>query len=55
MAEFDTTLNGELDPDWREVFQRVQMCEVVEKTSTARITGRDLVDVPACSVATVYA
>ena len=54
-AEFDTTLRGELDPDSREAFQRVQTCETVEKASKARVTGRDAVRVPACSVATVYA
>ncbi|XP_028290920.1 uncharacterized protein LOC114454569 [Gouania willdenowi] len=54
-AEFDTTLKWELDPDWGEVFQRVQTCEVLEKTTTARLASRHVVRVPASSVATVYA
>lgn len=55
IVSFDLTLGEKLDSAWREAFQRVQTCEVLARTSAARIAGRDTVHVPAASVATVYA
>lgn len=52
-AEFDTTLNGHLDSDWRETFQKVQSVSLVHQSSFARVSGRDLTHVPALSVATI--
>lgn len=54
-AEFDNAVKGELDPDWREAFQRLQKSEVIPKSSTAKISGREAVHVPALSIDTVYA
>lgn len=54
-AEFDTTLNGHLDSDWREAFQKVQSVDVVHQSSVARVSGKDLAHVPALSVATIMA
>lgn len=54
-AEFDTTLNGHLDSDWREAFLKVQSVGPVLQTSFARVSGRDLSHVPALSVATIMA
>ena len=54
-TEFDTTLKGELDVDWRTVFQRVQTCDLVKQSSAVRLMGKDSIHVPAWSVTTVHA
>lgn len=51
-AEFDTTLEGKLDSDWRTAFQNLQRC-TPEKKRMARIAGTNKVYVPAGSVVTV--
>lgn len=51
-AEFDTTLRGKVDADWRIAFQNLQKCRP-EKTVMARTTGKGFVHVPAGSVITV--
>ena len=38
-AEFETTLGGELDLDWRNVIQQVQKCKV-DKKAMARLAAR---------------
>lgn len=48
-AEFDTTLGGELQSDWREVFQQVQSASRLEKRSVARVAGKETY---ACTYAT---
>lgn len=53
LSEFDTTL-GELDPVWREAFQRIQEAEPIERVSTACVSGKHKVHVPATPVATVH-
>lgn len=55
IASFDSTLGGELNAAWGEAFQRVQACEVLERSSIARLAGKNTVHVPASSVATVFA
>lgn len=52
-AEFDTTLGGRLDSDWRAVFQQAQSVELVERVSFARVVGKTPAHVPAWSAATV--
>lgn len=54
-SEFDTTLGERLGPDCREAFQKVQTCEVMEKTFIAKIWDRQAVHLLAFSVATVFA
>ncbi|KAL1007184.1 hypothetical protein UPYG_G00083180 [Umbra pygmaea] len=54
-AEFDTTLGGVLQSDWREVFQQMQRASSVKKATIARVAGRDSVHIPASSVATIMA
>jgi len=53
-AEFETTLGGELDLDWRNVIQQVQKCKV-DKKAMARLAGKEKVYIPAASVVTVRA
>ncbi|XP_047673938.1 uncharacterized protein LOC125145409 [Tachysurus fulvidraco] len=52
-AEFDTTLCGRLDSDWRAVFQQAQSVELVERVSSAQVVGKTPAHVPAWSAATV--
>ncbi|XP_056609057.1 uncharacterized protein LOC130426352 [Triplophysa dalaica] len=52
-AEFDTTLRGNLDSNWRVAFQQAQSIEFVERVSVARIVGQTPAHVPAWSAATV--
>lgn len=54
-AEFDTTLGGTLDSEWRETFQQMQKSNVTTKATIARVAGKDYVHVPAASVVTVMA
>ncbi|XP_048849544.1 uncharacterized protein LOC125719208 [Brienomyrus brachyistius] len=51
-AEFDTTLGGKLDSDWRDVFQRLQKCSV-DRKSVVRVAGKFPEHIPAASVATI--
>lgn len=51
-SEFHTTLGGPLDKEWRTVFQQMQRC-TVDKKAIARVAGRDMVHIPAASIATV--
>ncbi len=51
-AEFDTTLGGKLDSDWRYVFQKVQTCTVNRK-SVVRVAGKWMEHIPAESVVTI--
>lgn len=53
--EFDTTMGGRLDSCWREVFHRLHSAEVAHRSSFARVAGKDVVHVPASSLATVMA
>lgn len=53
-AEFDTTLGGRVDADWRTAFQNLLKCSP-EKTVMVRISGKDPVHLPAGSVITVQA
>lgn len=55
LTEFDTTLGGKLESVWREAFTRVQEVELGKTMSTARVSGKCKVHVPAASVTTVYA
>jgi len=52
-AEFDTTLGGELQSDWREVFQQMQSVSRHEKRFVARVAGKETVYIPASSVSTL--
>ncbi|KAI5626698.1 hypothetical protein C0J50_13742 [Silurus asotus] len=52
-AEFDTTLGGSLDSNWRVAFQQAQSVELVERVSFARTVGKTPTHVPAWSVTTV--
>lgn len=54
-AEFDTTLGGELQSDWREAFQQLHSAHSQEKRIAVRVAGKDVVHIPASSVATVMA
>lgn len=54
-AEFDTTLQGKLELQWREAFHRLQTAKVADRLSIARVAGKDVVHVPALSAATVMA
>ncbi|KAK3517143.1 hypothetical protein QTP86_019142, partial [Hemibagrus guttatus] len=54
LTEFDTTLGGKLDSVWREAFNHVQDIELKKMTSTAKVSGKGKIHVPASSVATVY-
>uniref|UniRef100_A0A9J8AN32 ribonuclease H n=1 Tax=Cyprinus carpio carpio TaxID=630221 RepID=A0A9J8AN32_CYPCA len=53
-AEFETTLGGKLDSDWRHVFQKVQTC-TVNKKSMVRLAGKWTEHIPAESVVTITA
>lgn len=53
-AEFDTTLGGKLDSDWRHVFQQAQTC-VVDRKSVLRVAGKWPERIPAESVVTITA
>ena len=53
-AEFETTLKGNLESDWRGAFQRVQKCAVRRQT-IARIAGKEKIHIPSASVVTVMA
>ncbi len=52
-AEFDTTLGGRLDSNWRVAFQQAQSVELVERVAFARVAGKTPAHVPAWSAATV--
>ncbi len=52
-AEFDTTLGGELQSDWREVFQQMQSASRLERRIVARVAGKETVHIPAWSVSTL--
>ncbi|XP_073669344.1 uncharacterized protein [Paramisgurnus dabryanus] len=52
-AEFDTTLGGELESDWREVFQHMQSVSQTKKQVVAHIAGKETVHIPAWSVSTL--
>ncbi|KAL1278989.1 hypothetical protein QQF64_025662 [Cirrhinus molitorella] len=39
-TEFDTTLGGKLDSNWRVAFQQAQSVKLVERVSFARVTGK---------------
>ncbi|KAJ8381162.1 hypothetical protein SKAU_G00019400 [Synaphobranchus kaupii] len=52
-AEFDTTLGGQLDSGWREAFQQMQSASVTEQATFARVSGKDVVHIPASSISTV--
>lgn len=51
-AEFDTTLGGKLDSEWRCVFQKVQAC-TVNRRSIVRVAGKWMEHIPAKSVVTI--
>lgn len=53
-AEFETSLGGKLDSDWRSAFQRVQKCDIKRRTM-ARLAGRDKAHIPSASVVTIMA
>ena len=53
-AEFETTLKGNLESDWRGAFQQVQKCAVRRQT-IARIAGKEKIHIPSASVVTVMA
>lgn len=42
-AEFDTTLGGELESDWREVFQQMQSVSRAKKQTVAHIAGKECI------------
>ncbi len=52
-AKFDTTLGGELQSDWREVFQQMQSASRLERRIVAREAGKETVHIPAWSVSTL--
>ncbi|KAL0151937.1 hypothetical protein M9458_052744 [Cirrhinus mrigala] len=52
-AEFDTTLGGRLDSNWRVAFQQAQTVEFFERSSFARVAGKTPAHVPAWLAATV--
>ncbi len=52
-AEFDTTMGGRLDYNWRVAFQQAQSVELVERVSFARVAGKTPAYVPAWSATTV--
>lgn len=52
-AEFDTTLGRELQSDWREAFQQVQSASRLEKRFVGRVAGKEMVHIPAFSIATL--
>lgn len=54
-TEFDTTLQGILDSDWRAAFHNLHTLNVTSRLSFDRVAGRETVHVPASSVATVMA
>lgn len=54
-GEFETTMKGNLDSNWRQAFQRVQTVSVANRLSCARLAGKDAVHVPASSAATIMA
>lgn len=54
-TEFDTTLQGKLDSDWRAASHNLHTLNVTSRLSFARVAGRETVQVPASSVATVMA
>lgn len=47
-GEFETTMKGNLDSNWR---QRIQTVSVASRLSCARLAGKDAVHVPASSAA----
>lgn len=51
-AEFDTTLGGKLDSDWRDVFQRLQKCGDYRK-SVVCVAGKYPEHIPAESIITI--
>ena len=51
-AEFEITLGGELDWDWKNVFQQVQKCKV-NKKAMARLADKKKVYIPVASMVTV--
>ncbi len=54
-AEFDTTLGGKLQSNWREAFQQVHHASSQEKRTAVRLAGKDIVHIPASSIVTVMA
>lgn len=54
-AEFDTTLGGKLQSNWREAFQQLHHASSQEKRTGVHLAGEDMVHIPASSVATVMA
>ncbi len=52
-AEFDTTMGGRLDYNWRVAFQQAQSVELVERVSFACVAGKTPPYVPAWSAATI--
>lgn len=52
-AEFDTTLGGELESDWREVFQQMQSVSRAKKQIVEHIAGKETVHIPAWSMSTL--
>ncbi len=54
-AEFDTTLGGKLQSNWREAFQQLHHASSQEKRTAVRLAGKDIVHIPASSVVTVMA
>lgn len=55
LSEFDNSLEGTLDADWRAAFNKVQEAIPVEATSMVRTVGTHKSYVPAGSVATIQA
>lgn len=54
-AEFDTTLQGRLDSNWREAFSNLHAENITDRLFFARVASREIVHMPASSVATVMA
>ncbi|KAL0147914.1 hypothetical protein M9458_056791, partial [Cirrhinus mrigala] len=54
-AEFDTTLGGRLQSNWREAFQQLHHASSQEKRTAVHLAGKDMVHIPASSVAMVMA
>lgn len=52
-AEFDTALGGELESDWKEVFQQMQSVSRAKKQIVAHIAGKETVHIPAWSTSTL--
>ena len=49
-AEFDNAVEGNFDSSWMEAFQKIQTADVKNRVSFARVSGKDVIHLPAVRV-----